>query len=106
MFDGEHRIALHAMQRNQASSSSDVEVPYFFPSCSGNLECILELQWRWPFKTRVCSVTSGLLSSYEGHLRNLQEAWQGNREVSRGGERDQVSLSSCHRDVGIPINFQ
>ena len=33
-------------------------------------------------KTRVCSATSGLLSSYEGHLRNLFEAWQGNRDAS------------------------
>ena len=26
---------------------------------------------------------SGLLSSYEGHLRNLLEAWQGNTDASR-----------------------
>ena len=42
------------------------------------------LQRQWPFKTHVCSVTSGLLSSYEGHLRNLLEAWQGNTDTSRG----------------------
>ena len=34
------------------------------------------------FKARVYSVTLGLLSSYEGHLRNLHEAWQGNTDAS------------------------
>ena len=49
---------------------------------------------------------SGLLSSYEGHLRNLLEAWQGNTDASRGETGDPGSLSSCHSDIGIPINFQ
>ena len=31
---------------------------------------------------------SGLLSSYEGHLRNLLEAWQGNTDTSRGEAGD------------------
>ena len=31
---------------------------------------------------------SGLLSSYEGHLRNLLEAWQGNMDASRGEAGD------------------
>ena len=44
--------------------------------------------------------------SYEGHLRNLLEAWQGNTEVSRGEAGDQASLSSCHSDIRFPINFQ
>ena len=48
----------------------------------------------------------GLLSSYEGHLKNLFKAWQGNRDVSRGEAGDPASLSSCHRDIVIPINFQ
>ena len=60
----------------------------------------------WPLKTRVCSATSGLLSSYEGQLRNLLEAWQGNTDASRGEAEDPVSLSSCHSYLGIPINFQ
>ena len=59
-----------------------------------------------PFQTCVCSATSGLLSSYEGHLRNLLEAWQGNRDASQCEAGDPGSLSSCPRDVGIPINFQ
>ena len=60
----------------------------------------------WPLKTRVYSVTSGLLSSYVGHFRNLHEAWQGNTDASRGEAEDQAFLSSCHSDIGIPINFQ
>ena len=57
-------------------------------------------------KTPVCSVTSRLLSSYEGHLRNLHEAWQGNMDSSRGESGGPVSLSCCPRDTGIPINFK
>ena len=34
------------------------------------------------FKTRVCSASSRLLSSCEGHLGILLEAWQGNRDAS------------------------
>ena len=49
---------------------------------------------------------SGLLSSYEQHLRNLLEAFQGNTDPSQCEAGDPVSLSSCHGDIGIPINFQ
>ena len=49
---------------------------------------------------------SGLLSSYEGHLRNHFDAWQGNTDTSPGEAGDPVSLSSCQRDTGIPINFK
>ena len=72
MFDGEHGIALHSMQGNRASSHRNGEVSWFFSSCGGNVGYILELQRGWPFKTRVCSVTSGLLFTYDGHLRNLK----------------------------------
>ena len=34
------------------------------------------------------------------------EAWQGNMDSSRGEAGEPVSHSSCHRDIGIPINFQ
>ena len=51
-------------------------------------------------------MTSGLLSSYEGHLRKLQEVWQGNMNASRGEAGDQVSLSRCYSDTGIPIHVQ
>ena len=43
---------------------------------------------------------------YEGHVRYLLEAWQGNTDASRGEAREPVSLYSCHRDTGIPINFK
>ena len=56
----------------------------FFYICGGNLGYILELRRCWPFKTRICLATSWLLSCYEGQLRNLQEAWQGNMDASRG----------------------
>ena len=71
-----------------------------------NMGYILELQQGLPFKTRVCSATSGLLSSYEGHLRNLHEAWHGNTGAYGGKPGDLGFLSSCHSDIGIPINFQ
>ena len=84
MFDGEHGIALHAMLGNLASSSFEGEVSWFFSSCGGNIGYIFELRRGWPFKTRVCSATSGLLSSYERQLRNLLEAWQGNMDTFQG----------------------
>ena len=49
---------------------------------------------------------SGLLLCYEGHLRKLLEAWQGNMDASRCQVGDPGSLSGCHTDIGIPINFQ
>ena len=64
------------MQGNQASSSGEGDVSWFFSSCSRNLGYVLELQRGWPFKTRVGSVTSGLLSRCDGHLRILLEPWQ------------------------------
>ena len=72
MFDGEHGIALHAMRGSRASSHGEGEFSYIFLSCSGNLGYILELRRGWPFKTRACSATSGVLSSYNGHRRNLR----------------------------------
>ena len=71
MFDWEAGIAMHAMQWNQASSLADGEVSRFFSNCGSNLGYILELWRGLPFKTRVCSATSGLVSSYDGYLRNL-----------------------------------
>ena len=106
VFEGEDGIALHAMQGNQASSRGEVGVSRIFSSCCGNLWYILELRRGWLFKTRVCSVTSGLLSTYEGNLRNHHESWQGNTDVSRVDLGDQGPLSHCHSDIGIPINFQ
>ena len=85
MFDWEHGIALDTMQGNRDSSLGEGEVSWFFCSCGRNLGYILELRRGWPFKTRVCSATSGVLSSHDGHLRNLNKAWQDNTDAS-GGE--------------------
>ena len=71
MLDWEPRIALHEMQGNRASSLAEGEVSWFFSNCGGNVGYILELRRGWPFKTRYCSVVSGLLSSYDGYLRIL-----------------------------------
>ena len=67
---------------------------------------ILELRRGWPFETRVCSATSGLLSSYDGHLGKLNYAWQENTDASGGELGSQASLISWHTFIGIPINFQ
>ena len=55
MFHWEPTVALHAVQGNRASSLPEGEVSWFFSSCGGKLRYILELQWGWPFKTRVFS---------------------------------------------------
>ena len=72
LFDWEHGIALHPMQGIRASSPAEGDVSWDFSSCSRNLGYILELQRGWPFKTKLCSAKSGLLSSLDGHLRNLR----------------------------------
>ena len=90
MFDLEHGIALHAMHGNQVSSHGNREVSWVFSSCGGNLRYILEL-WRGkPLETFVCLAMSGLLYSYDGHLRNLNYALQDNTDASGGEERDRV----------------
>ena len=106
MFNVEHGNARHAVQENRNSSHDEGVVAWCFLSCNGNLGYILELRWGWPFKTPVCSGTSGLFISWEGHLRILLEDYQGNRDASRHEAGDPGSLSSCHRNIGIPINFQ
>ena len=106
MFDWENVIALHAMHGNRASFPSEGDVSYDFSSCGWNLGYILELQRGWPFETPLCSAKSGILCSYEGHLRNLNEAWQDNTDTYGGEVGDEVSLSSFHRDIAIPFNFQ
>ena len=70
-FDWEYGNALHAMQGNRASFPSEGDITYDFSSCGRNLAYIRELQLRWPFETPLCSAKSGILCSYEGHLRNL-----------------------------------
>ena len=64
-------IALLPMQGKQVSYPSVGYVSWDFSSCGRNLGYILELQRGWPFETPLCSVKPGLLSSNDGHLRNL-----------------------------------
>ena len=106
MFDCEHEIALHTVQGIRASSPAEGDVSWDFSSCGRNLWYILELPREWTFETPLCSGKSGLLSSYDGHLRNIYYFWQDNTAASGGEVGDQASLSSFHRDIGIPINFQ
>ena len=106
MFDGEHGIALHAMQGTRASSRTEGYFSWSFSSCGGNLGYIIKFRQGWHFKTRVCSATSGLKSSCQGHLGILGEVLQAKTEASQGDVGDPRSHSSCHTDIGIPINFQ
>ena len=71
LFDWEYAIALHAMHLNRASFPCEGYVSYDLTSCGKNLGYILELQREWAFETPLSSAKSGLLSSYDGHLRNL-----------------------------------
>ena len=57
-------------------------------------------------KKFVCSSTSGLLSSYDVHLRNRNYAYQDNTEASGCEAGDRGSLSSWYSDIGIPIHSQ
>ena len=84
MFNWECDIALHEMQGYRASSLSEREVSWIFSSYGGNVGYVLELRQGQPLETFVCSATSGLLSSYDGHLRNLNYAWQDNMDASGG----------------------
>ena len=63
MFDSDHGIALHTMQGIRASSPAEGDVSWDFSSCGRNLGYIHDLQWGWPFKTPLCSVKPGFLSS-------------------------------------------
>ena len=82
VFDWEPGIALHATQGNRASSCGEGEVSFVFSSCVRYLGYILDLRRGWAFETRVCSAKSVLLPSYDGHLRNLNYAWQENTDTS------------------------
>ena len=106
MFDCELGIALHPMQGIRASSATKSNVSCDFSFCGRILGYIDELQRGWPFETPLCSAKSGLLSSLDGHLRNLTWVWQDNTDASGGEMGDHASLSSFHRDIGIGINFQ
>ena len=71
LSDWELWIALHPMQGKQAAPPGVGYVSWDFSSCGRNLGYIPQLQQGWPFETPLCLVKSGLLSSNDGHLRNL-----------------------------------
>ena len=71
LSDSELWIALHPMLGNQDSSPGEGYVSWEFSSCVRNVGYILELQRGWPFEIPLCSSKSRHLSSYDGHLRNL-----------------------------------
>ena len=70
-FDWENAIALDTMKGNRVSSHGEEKVSWVFSSCVRNLGYILELWQGCPFETGGCSVKSGHLSRYAGHLRNV-----------------------------------
>ena len=71
VFDCEYGIPLHAMHGIQGSSPGEGDGSWDFSSCGFNLGYILELQRKWPYEPPLGSAMSGLLSAYDGHLRNL-----------------------------------
>ena len=105
VFDGEHRSALHEMQGNRASYRGEGKshgflklprepVEYFWVMVGKNLHrsCLFS--------------TLELLSIYKVHLRNLLKALKGNSDASQCEVGYEGSLSTCHSDIGIRINFQ
>ena len=82
VFDWENAIALDTMQGNRSSSRGEGKDLWVFSSCGRNLGYILELRRGCPFETGVCSVNSRHLSRYQGHLRNVNYAWQDNTDAS------------------------
>ena len=67
---------------------------------------IHELRRGWPFETRDCSATSGLLSSYDAHLGKLNSAGQENTDASGGEPGGQASLMSWHSYIGFLSIFK
>ena len=51
-------------------------------------------------------MTSGLLSSYDGHLRKLNYAWQDNTDASGGEAGDRGSHSSWNSEMGFLSIFK
>ena len=66
---------------------------------------VLKLLGGKSLKTFSCSATSGLLSSYDVHLRNLDYAKQDTTGASGGEAGVLGSFSSRKSDIGIPMHF-
>ena len=75
MFDGEHGIALHAMQGNRASSHGEGDVSWFFSSYSGDNPSKLVQQSQ--DSCLVMKDTSGMSSRLGTAIRTLLEvSWE------------------------------
>ena len=105
VFDWKYGTPQHELHGNRTSSCGEGEVSWVFSRCGRHLMYILELRRGWPFETWVCSAKSGLLSSYDGHLRKLKSASQENTDASGSEPEGQMSLISWHSYIAIPINF-
>ena len=105
VFDWERGTPQHEMQGNQASSFGEGEVSGGFSSCGRHLVSVLELRRGWPFETQLCSAKSGLLSSYDAHLGQLNYAWYENTDASGSEPGGQASLIIWHSYIGISINL-
>ena len=81
MFDWQNTIAVDTMQGNWASSRGEGKVSWVFSSCGRNMRYILDLRRGCSFETAVCLVKSGHLSRHEGHIRNVNSAWQDNTDA-------------------------
>ena len=82
VFDWENAIALDTKLENRASFRGERKVSWVFSSCVRNLGYIFEFRRGCPFETGHCSVKSGNLSRYEGHLRKVNYSWQDNTDAS------------------------
>ena len=92
LFDLKQGIALYEMQGYWASSLSEQEVTWFFWSCGGNVGYVLELRQGQQLETFVCSAMSGLLSSYDGHLRKLNSFGRTSRTLLEVRQETEVNF--------------
>ena len=67
---------------------------------------ILEFRMGWPLKSRDCSTMSGLLSSYDGYIRNLNSVWQDSMEDFRSEAWNRVHFLVLTMILGFLTIFK
>ena len=82
MFDWEKAIALDKMQTESGLISQGGESLMGFLDLRPEPGVYSRVTVGCPFETGVCSVKSGHLSRYEGHLRNVNYGWKDNTDAS------------------------